>query len=340
MRACLKTQIWQKWQKYQKWQKWQVCQVWMTGSLSVWAATVMACASPMSDEEFARRFEALAARKAPAEVAPKPEADGGAKPVADVVETAPDVVAEVKPEEADKVEEVTYETTCLPDEAKKKARETAKLLLALEALLADFAPQLPVAPDLPEKCLTKIAEKNDPAGADIEARLSADYAKAADEARRAQAEILRRFEKVDLPLAWSWVTAIVPGREFEVAPGALVTAPTELMNRLAKHPKLKVDALQHCIVAQAEMVDGQLLLTCRGPRQREFFHVEVEPAAGEAGGKLATVSVGDLVAFSDHLILVHRKRGSRDELRWEFRRVPADGVSIAAPSTCCNAGGK
>lgn len=222
--------------------------------------------------------------------------------------------------------------------ALKKARATSKLLIELEALMQGYQPSKPVEPDAPNKCLTKVAEENDPAGAKVERLLAADHRKQVEAARQKAAEIQKHFDEVDLPLAWTWVSAIVPGHEFEILPGVKVTEPTELMKRLQTRPDLVVDATQHCIVAEAELSEKSLVVTCRGPRrgEREFFYFQAEPAAGKAGGSLAAVGVGDLVEFAGHLVLTHRAREWRAPAYWSFQNVPAEKTKVAAQSTCCH----
>jgi len=306
-----------------------------------WSAGVVACSKPMSEEEFEQRVDAWAARRASASASPP--ASGSALMSSSAM-ARPSGDAHSKKNATrpatDGAEGTAYQTTCLPDEAKAKARATAELLIALEQLMAGFELTLPPDPDRPEKCLTVVAEKNDPEGAKIEALLSADYATQAATSRREAAARLRRFNEVDVPLAWSWVSAIVPGHELEIAPGLLVKEPTELMKRLAARPDLDVAAQQHCIAAQAKLEGEVLLLTCRGPRQSELFYVEVEPAAGAEGGKLATVNIGDLVSFRGQLALTRRVRGNDREARWVWKGLGADGVAVAALSTCCHAPSK
>lgn len=282
-----------------------------------------------SEAELDAKLEAMLAKRASApEKAADAKGGGGEAPK--------------HTERAESEADETVETACLPNEATKKAKATAKLLLEIEKLMADYAPKLPQSPEAPEKCMTKVAEANDPAGAKVEKLLESDYKKRRDEAARKTAEILRHFEEVDLPLAWSWVSAIVPGHEFAIAPGVLVKEPTELMKRLETRPDLKVDAEQFCVVQQAEARNGSVELTCRGPRRsdRSFFYVEAEAAAGAAGGPLAAVGVGDLVSFSGHLVLTHKPHASRELPTWHFLKVPADGVKVAAESTCCHGAAK
>ncbi len=311
--------------------------------LGVVVGAALGCSRSLSDEEFAQRFEAYTARKGQVTAAPSVAA-ASTVPAAALPTPAPAKQGTGGKKKGDApggtLADSAYQTACLSDEAKTTASETARLLIALEAMMDGYSPVLPVAPDRPEKCLTAIAAQNDPMGARVEALLAADHAAAAAAADRKSREIKRRFQDVELPLAWSWVSAIVPGHEFEVAPGVLVKEPTELMKRLASSPGLKVDAPQHCIVAQAQRQGDQLLLTCRGPRQKESFYVEVDPQSGAAGGELATVGVGDLVTFSGQLVLTHRKRPGEHEERWAFKSVAADGASLAARSTCCHPDGK
>lgn len=282
---------------------------------------------------------------------------------------APSAKAAAKEDYSD---EVLYESTCLPAEATKQSKTTMKLLTELEKLMADYAPKLPPSPDAPTKCMTKVSEANDPQGAKVEKLLERDYKKRADQAKREREGILRRFAEVDLPLAWTWVSAIAPGHEFEVlrmrvdrCPGnnfdgecdeggrcgagtdqsdcggstpLLVTEPTELMIRLGSRPDLKVDAPHFCVVQEAELKDGRASLTCRGPARSDAarFFVEVEGAAGKSGGTLAAVGVGDLVEFSGHLVLTHKPHASREQPTWHFLKVLADGVKIVAESVCCH----
>jgi hypothetical protein len=236
----------------------------------------------------------------------------------------------------------SYESSCLPAEANQQAATTARLLMGLEELMADYRPVLPTPPDSPERCLTHVAEANDPQGAKVEHLLEKDYRKRADEARRKADAIMRHFDEVDLPLAWTWVTAIVAGHEFALAPGVLVKEPTELMKRLAARPDLKVDVKQHCIVADAEVTGGRLVVSCRGPARDpgERFYVEVDPKAGGAAGALATVGVSDLIEFSGFLLLTHKPRAWREPPRWTFQSTPAEGVKVVAESTCCHTPGK
>lgn len=289
------------------------------------AALTGACTQGgLSDAELEAKVESMLAKRAAAAAAAleKQEAKSAPKAASD--------------------DDDLYESSCLSAEANKRAKATARFLVELEALMAGYAPKLPPAPDEPTKCMTKVSEANDPQGAKVERLLESDYKKRSDEAVRKASEILRHFVEVDLPLAWSWVSAIVPGHEFEIAPGVLVKEPTELMKRLAARPDLKVDAQHVCIVQEAEQKGSSAILTCRGPRRTDgsVFYVEVEAAAAKSGGSLAAVGVGDLVEFSGHLVLTHKPHASRERPAWHFLKVPSDGVKVAAESVCCHGDAK
>lgn len=301
--------------------------------LGVLVTTVVAallgvgCGGEVSDEEFDRKMENWTKRHPSRTAQAQAHEPGSRQPaLGEPSSSSP----------GDSAEAASDEGSCLPSEAVDKAAKTSRMLIALEKLMEGYGPSVPVDPRPPAACLTAVARRNDPEGARVEQLLASDYSKTLQQARQNQAKVRREFDEVERPRAWTWVSAIVPGHNLEVSRGVVVSETTELMKRLAKRPELKIDSVQHCVVADAELQDEKLRVSCNGLRREvdDVFYVDVGSEAGATNGALGEVLIGDLISFSGHLFLT-RERTGRGQSRWVFGQVPARTAVIASPGTCC-----
>lgn len=269
-------------------------------------------------------------------------------------------------------------TSCLSSDGQEKVQRTASLLVALDELMADFQPPAPPpVPERPERCLSDVAARNDPARArDEQAHLrdqqqerSAAQARAreaADEVRRSRPLYyawVRGWNAQDLVLreavsgCWhsgGWLSAGFSGEPMNrntcssyhgewrvrVADLRLTGTNAQLMQRFRSRSDLHPEAEQFCSVRQARIDEGDLELSCDGPREEQSFRVRAPAALAVSGAALADVGVGDLVRFAGHGVLwktFERHGWAAETSHWEFWRFDGTDLSIVERSSCCAA---